>query len=257
MDSDDENTNEVMELLSTEPVDRGYSKVLDFVRERMRTLKVENKQLREKVHDMDVSLAILQTAQNYGGASGTLPNEHKMKEVALLLMEAKKAKQEASDFSKVGKAAMYEKLRISKNMLSRERMEKREMKERLKTAFEHIKYIKAQYAQRDMKRMQEREAWQTIVRKIKGEHMREMRRLQDDFGQDSSVKQDRARQLGQFGERVMRELQQLQVHLDLVKKETVDTVQHEAPASAPTGGKLDSSLPAMPSSHNQFFITQR
>merc|ERR1712112_56888 len=195
--------------------------------------KMENRAFKQRIGDMEQTLAILQTAQNYGAASGNIPGEQKMKEVALLLLEAKKAKEEAMDFAKVGKPALYEKLRVYKNMLHRERLEKREMKERLKNAFDNLKHLKEQYTQRDAKRKQERETWQTIVRKLKAEHAREIQRLQEEFGQSSSVKDDRARQLGQFGERVMHELQQLQVHLDLVKKETVDKVELDVPASAP------------------------
>lgn len=256
-DGDNETTKEALDGLLAETTDRQYSKCLDFVRDRMRTLKNENKDLKRKLADMEQTLAILQTAQNYGAASGNLPNEQKMKEVAMLLMEAKKAKQEAMDFSKVGKAALYEKLRTYKNMLYRERMEKREMRDRLKQAFMHLKHVKEQYSQRDAKRKQEREAWQAIVRKLKSEHAREILRLQEEFGENSSVKDDRTRQLGQFGERVMRELQQLQSHLDLVKKETVDRVERpEAPSSAPAGTSNVDVLPSLDANQG-FFITQR
>lgn len=256
-ESDKESVRNEMDTLLADTVEPVSTQVLDFVRLRMRRLKDENKRLKIAVDDLSQTLAILQTAQNYGAVSGNLPNEEKMKEVALLLMEAKKAKQEAMEFSKVGKAQLYEKLRMYKNMLYRERMEKREMKERLKNAFDHLKFLKEQHAQKDNKRKLEREACQTIVRRIKNEHQREMRRFQD----DSSVKQDRARQIGQFGERVMRELQQLQVHLDNVKKETVDQVDIDGdlPASAPPGYSLDSPVAAQNSNYqdNQFFITQR
>jgi len=262
-DSEPESARNEMDTLLADTVEPSSIQVLDFVRIRMRKLKDENRQLKIAVDDLSQTLAILQTAQNYGTASGNLPNEEKMKEVALLLMEAKKAKQEAMEFSKVGKAQLYEKLRMYKNMLYRERIEKREMKDRLKNSFEHLRILKEQNAQKEMKRKLEREAWQTIVRRVKHEHQKEMKRFRD----DSLTKEDKARQMGKFGERVMHELQQLQVHLDNVKKETVDQVDFDAldemPASAPPGASADDSLPHQDSAayqqdkDNQFFITQR
>merc|ERR1719487_1987418 len=142
----------------------------------------------------------------------------------VLLHQAKLARQEAMNFSKVGKGVLYEKLRTYKNMLRRERQEKREMKERLVNAFEHARIIKDQNKRLLEKQHREREGWQQLIRNIKEKQRAELQQLKDELGSQSASKLDRMRQLSQFGERVMRELGALQEHLQEVRQETVDNV---------------------------------
>merc|ERR1719487_2494227 len=142
----------------------------------------------------------------------------------VLLHQAKQARQEAMNFSKVGKGVLYEKLRTYKNMLRRERQEKREMKERLVNAFEHARIIKEQNKRLLEKQRREREGWQELIRTIKEKQRAELTKLREELGSQSASKVDRMRQLSQFGERVMRELGALQEHLHEVRQETVDSV---------------------------------
>merc|ERR1719487_399725 len=203
----------------------------------------------------------------------------------VLLHQAKLARQEAMNFSKVGKGVLYEKLRTYKNMLRRERQEKREMKERLVNAFEHARIIKEQNKRLLEKQRREREGWQQLIRNIKEKQRAELQKLKDELGSQSASKLDRMRQLSQFGERVMRELGALQEHLQEVRQETVDNVlledddefedsllgggkdktsgtDEEPPSSAPAGmGRSNNQTPLPRLSPEDraaggFFITQ-
>merc|ERR1719261_98839 len=120
-------------------------RVLDFVRSRYRGMKQENRALQEQIADLEHTLSIIQTAQTWSQGDTMTPEQAaKVQEVTVLLHQAKQARQEAMNFSKVGKGELYEKLRSYKNTLRRERQEKRKMKERLVNAFEHAKVIKEQ-----------------------------------------------------------------------------------------------------------------
>jgi len=88
-------------------------RLLDFVRHKFRSIEKEKKELEEKVKDMEHSLEIIQTAQAWSlGNSMSHEQAAKVKEVTSLLLQAKKAKQDALNFSKVGKGALFEKLRV-------------------------------------------------------------------------------------------------------------------------------------------------
>lgn len=102
-------------------------------RRKFRELRREKAGLEERVKDLEHSLEIIQTAQAWSLGSGSIRHEQaqKIKEVTSLLLQAKKARQDAINFSKIGKGALFEKLRTQKNMLLKERQEKREMRERL------------------------------------------------------------------------------------------------------------------------------
>merc|ERR1711904_611594 len=105
---------------------------LDFVRQKFKTVKSENRRLRERVADLEQTLSIVQTAQEWTTGKGmTQEQAEKMREIKLLLEQAKQARVDMHNFSQNSKAAMYEKLRATKVSLRKEREEKGEMKERL------------------------------------------------------------------------------------------------------------------------------
>merc|ERR550514_2241014 len=143
----------------------------------------------------------------------------KVKEVTALLMEAKAARAEALNFSKVGKGALYEQIRQHKLLLRKERQEKREMKQRLINAFEHSKKIKDQHQHLLDKVEKERLGWRRLIRKVQDRHREEIALLQVKVGSQSEAAQERMRQVNEFGERVMQELTSLQDHLQGVKED--------------------------------------
>merc|ERR1719181_118206 len=184
---------------------------MDFVRLRFKKLKEENKDLKNQVADLKHTLAIVQTAQQW--SQGNLMSQEqaqKVKEMTMLLQQAKAARDDAANFSKVGKAAMYEKVRQYKNALKKEREEKRVIKEENKKLAE--------------KQKREREGWQEFVREMKDRHRKEMAKLQGDLEGHDEKRDERQKQLSHFGERVMQELSSLQQHLQEVRQETVDNV---------------------------------
>jgi len=198
---------------------------MDFVRLRFKKLKEENKDLKNQVADLKHTLAIVQTAQQW--SQGNLMSQdqaQKVKEMTMLLQQAKAARDDAANFSKVGKAAMYEKVRMYKNALKKERDEKREMKERLTNAFEHARVIKEENKKLAEKQKREREGWQEFVREMKERHKKEMNKMQGDLSNLDEKRDERQKQLSHFGERVMQELCSLQQHLQEVRQETVDNV---------------------------------
>lgn len=108
------------------------SRVLDFVRKKFQRVASEKQELEERVKDLEHSLEIIQTAQAWSLGNGvSVEKAQKIKEVTSLLMQAKKARQDALNFSKIGKGALFEKLRSYKNQLNKEKREKMEMRERL------------------------------------------------------------------------------------------------------------------------------
>merc|ERR1719473_751909 len=159
---------------------------MDFVRLRFKKLKEENRDLKNQVADLKHTLAIVQTAQQWSqGNMMSQEQAQKVREMTMLLQQAKAARDDAANFSKVGKAAMYEKLRTYKNTLRKEREEKREMKERLANAFEHARVIKEENKKLAEKQKREREGWQEFVRDMKERHRKEMAKMQGDLeGQD-------------------------------------------------------------------------
>lgn len=200
-------------------------RALDFVRVKFQAIKEENKALKERVADLEHTLAIVQTAQQWSqGNMMTQEQAQKVKEMTMLLQQAKAVRDDAANFSKVGKPAMYEKLRTYKNALKKEREEKRDMKERLVNAFEHARVIKEENKKLQEKQKREREGWQEFVRDLKDGQRKALQKLQGELGTREEKQDERSRQLCNFGERVMTELAALQQHLQEVRQETVDNV---------------------------------
>lgn len=220
---------------------------LDFVRAKMKDLKNDNKRLRERVADLEQTLSIVQTAQEWTMTNRMSPEQaEKMRDIKGLLEQAKKAREDIQKFSEVSRQTLYEKLRACKNALRREREEKREMKERLMHAFDHARSIREQHRQLTQKRADEQEYWQDMVRDMKERHRRELKRLQ---GDTAAMESDRHDQLSHFGEQVIGELTALQQHLHEVRQETVTSVilegeDLEDPALATSAGATGESAPA-------------
>merc|ERR1719265_1155408 len=214
--------------------------------------------LRNQVADLKHTLAIVQTAQQWSQGN--------------LMSQEQAARDDAANFSKVGKAAMYEKVRQYKNALKQERQEKLEMKERLNNAFEHARVIKEENKKLAEKQKREREGWQEFVRDMKERHRKEMGKLQGDLEGQDEKRDERQKQLSNFGERVMQELSSLQQHLQEVRQETVDNVVLEgdeefeerilgSKAGIPTWSEDDANLSpsddeARGGGDGGFFITQ-
>lgn len=198
------------------------SRPLDFVRAKFHEMKKENKRLRERVADLEQTLSIVQTAQEWTIGKGMTPEQRdKMREIKALLEQAKKAREEIQNFSGASRQALYEKLRSCKAALKKEREEKRDMKDRLLHAFDHARAIKEQHRKLAQQRIEEQERWQDVIRDMKERHRRELRRLQ---GDGAVMEADRQDKLSHFGEQVLDGLSALQQHLRDVRQETVDSV---------------------------------
>lgn len=198
------------------------SRPLDFVRAKFQELKRENSRLKERVADLEQTLSIVQTAQEWSMGKGmTLEQAEKMREIKALLEQAKKAREELNNFSSASRAGLFEKLRACKAALKREREEKREMKDRLLHAFDHARAIRDKHHRLVQQRQDENDKWQEVLRDVKERHRRELRRLQ---GDEAAMASDRTDQLSHFGEQVIGELTRLQQHLREVRQETVDAV---------------------------------
>merc|ERR1719421_2509805 len=134
-------------LAMTEDPAKGKPRTLDFVRVKFKEMKSENKRLRERVADLEQTLSIVQTAQEWTMGKGmTQEQADKMREIKYLLDQAKQARADMQNFSANSKAALYEKLRSAKIQVRKEREEKREMKERLLRAFDRARVIKEEHA---------------------------------------------------------------------------------------------------------------
>merc|ERR1719316_1354786 len=148
-------------LAMTEDPAKGKPRTLDFVREKFRDMKKENKRLRERVSDLEQTLSIVQTAQEWTMGKGmTQEQAEKMREIKNLLEQAKQARADMQNFSSNSKAALYEKLRSAKIALRKEREEKREMKERLLHAFDRARIIKEHHEMMQQQQQDERDSWQ-------------------------------------------------------------------------------------------------
>jgi len=222
-----------MLLAMTEDPNKGKARTLDFVRVKFKDLKSENKRLRERVADLEQTLSIVQTAQEWTMGKGmTQEQAEKMREIKNLLEQAKQARAEMQNFSSNSKAALYERLRSTKIMLKKERQEKLEMKERLLHAFDRARELKEHHAQMQEQADDERRRHEATVQSIRDRHKRELMRLQ---GEGAVMQADRQEQFSYFGEQVVEDLQQLQMHLREVRNLTVDNILIES-----VQGPLDS-----------------
>mmetsp|Transcript_46650 Transcript_46650/g.110929 ORF Transcript_46650/g.110929 Transcript_46650/m.110929 type:complete len:269 (+) Transcript_46650:50-856(+) len=220
-DKEDE-LDPVDQLIAAADDSADKARPLDFVRAKVRALKQENKKLRERVADLEQTLSIVQTAQEWSAGKGMTPEQiEKMKEIKALLEQAKKAKEELNNFSNVGRAAMYDKLRSTKFQLKKEREEKLQMKARLVHVFDHARQIRDQHQELVQKHQLDQEHWHEIVRNMKERHKRTLQKL---HGEGAALAADRQEQYSQFGEQVMQDLTALQQHLREVKQETVGDV---------------------------------
>lgn len=198
------------------------SRPLDFVRAKFSELKKENKRLKDKVSDLEQTLSIVQTAQEWTMGKGmTQEQAMRMQEIKGLLEQAKKAKEDMRQFSSASRAALYEKLRACKAALRREKQEKQEMKDRLMHAFDHARAHRDSHRKLARQREEEHDRWQQALKEIKDRHKLELRRL---HGDPAAMASDRRDQLSHFGEQVMGDLSALQQHLKGVRQETVDSV---------------------------------
>jgi len=195
---------------------------LDFVRKKMSDLKQENKQLRERVADLEQTLSIVQSVQEWTTGKGMTPEQvEKMKEIKALLDQAKRAREELQNFSQGSKQVVYEKLRACKLALRREREEKREMKDRLLHAFDHARHLKEQHRLVAEARVGDHQRFTEQVRDIEERHRKKLRAM---MGEGAVNEHNRQEKLSQFGEQVMGDLNVLQQHLKEVRQETVDSV---------------------------------
>jgi len=212
-------------LAMTGDPSRGKARTLDFVRLKFKSMKTENKRLRERVTDLEQTLSIVQTAQEWTMGKGMTPEQaDKMKEIRTLLEQASKARVDMQNFSTNSKAALYEKLRSTKIALKKEREEKFQMKERLLHAFDRARVIKENHAQMQEQANEERRGWEATVQTLRDRHKRELMRLQ---GEGAVMQADRQEQLSYFGEQVVQDLSQLQMYLREVRGKTVDNIMLE------------------------------
>lgn len=155
----------------------------------------------------------------------------KVKEVTALIMEARTARQEAMNFSKVGKGGLVEELKFTKMELKKERREKKEMKQRLQSAFAHSKNLKESHAGNVERHKIEREGWRKLLRKMQDRHADEVLALKEAVNTQTVTAQQRMVQVNEFGERVMKELTMLQEQLHGKEAETKDLLASGEPDS--------------------------
>lgn len=232
-----------MDLLiaSTEAETAGRKqRPLDFVRAKMADLKRENKQLKARITDLEQTLSIVQTAQEWTLQGMTQEQVDKMNDIKNLLEQGKKAREELQNFSGASRATLYERLRSAKLALKKEREDKRVMKERLVQAFDHAKRIKEQHRRLQDKHQDDHQKFQDLLRDSRDRHRRELLRLR---GDGAVAESDRHEQLSRFGENVMHDLSRLQQHLQEVRKETVDRVAVPEDGEEDITGGLPSDSP--------------
>merc|ERR1719230_166694 len=165
-------------LAMTEDPTKGQARPLDFVRSKFKDMKTENKRLRERVADLEQTLSIVQTAQEWTMGKGmTQEQAEKMREIKGLLEQAKKARADMQNFSANSKAALYEKLRSAKIQVKKEQQEKTEMKERLLRAFDRARVIKEEHSLAQERMDEERGRWEATVQSLRDRHKRELMRL--------------------------------------------------------------------------------
>lgn len=196
---------------------------LDFVRVKLQELKKENRRLKDRVADLEQTLSIVQTAQEWTLGKGmTQEQAEKMREIKSLLEQAKSARQDMNNFSQASRATLYEKLRACKLALKRERESKQEMKERLMHAFDRARVIKETNQQLLQSQDSQRQHYEETIRRIKDQHRNDLMRLQ---GEGAVMQADRQEQLSYFGEQAIQDLAKLQQHLRHLRASTVDGVE--------------------------------
>lgn len=194
---------------------------LDFVRVRFKEMRAENKRLQERVRDLEDTLSIVQTAQEWSCGKGMTPEQvKKMGEIKGLLEKAKKARGDLQNFS-AGPVALYDKLRSCKVQLRREKEEKAQMRERVLSALEYARKVKEEHRRISEQRKQDNERSQEMIRLVQERHKRTLQQL---HGEVVSQTVDRNSELAEYSEQVMADLGYLQKHLREVRHETVDTV---------------------------------
>merc|ERR1712032_257070 len=119
------------------------------------------------------------------------------------------------------RTSLWEKLRTCKLALKKEKEDKREMKDRLLHAFEHVRQMREQHQRNVDRKHEEEDNFRRHIEEMKERHRRELRRLK---GDDAVMKADRHEQYSQYGEHVIEELTSLQHYVRDVRKETVDEV---------------------------------
>eukprot|EP00747_Dinoflagellata_sp_TGD_P162330 gnl/TRDRNA2_/TRDRNA2_179800_c0_seq1.p1 gnl/TRDRNA2_/TRDRNA2_179800_c0~~gnl/TRDRNA2_/TRDRNA2_179800_c0_seq1.p1 ORF type:complete len:266 (-),score=85.70 gnl/TRDRNA2_/TRDRNA2_179800_c0_seq1:67-864(-) len=224
-------------LASTEPDPSAKPRILDFVRVKMKELRAENAQLKERIVDLEQTLQIVQSAQAWALEKElTEEQARKFQDIQALLTQAKRAKEEMANFTTAGRTALYEKLRFAKNALKKEKEEKREMKERLIQALDHMRQLKAANARVQEKQAAETRYWQDVIQNLKEKHKRQLTKLQ---GAEGAEYAQRDQMMSTFGEAMMDELSQLQRHVAEVKTETVDKVLLEGDEEIDMQGAFD------------------
>lgn len=203
-------------------------RAMDFVRGKFRRLKEENKELHARVADLEHTLSIVQTAQQWSLANGMSAQQaQKVREVTALLQQAKQAREEAANFSRVGRPALYEKLRAAKHTVKRERQNCAEMRERLVNAFDYARDIREQHQALLDKHQSEREGWQSLINDLRDRHRSELAKLQQALSGAGVPARTGQRISGRFDERGQEDLSALQQHLNSVQEEA--GTQKEAP----------------------------
>lgn len=199
--------------------------LLQFVRDKVNTLQSEKKHFQDRCADLEHTLSIVQTAQSWSqGNVMTQEQAQKVKEMTMLLMQAKQAKEEAMSYSQVGPANLENKIRNYKNALRRERQEKKDMRERLVNAFAQAKKIKENSQRQAERHARERQAMGEHMRKMRANHERAMFDLRADIVGQMSASQGRMEHWNEFAGGVMNELHSLQEQLEEVKEEGEDTI---------------------------------
>lgn len=232
-------------LASTEVGSEAKPRPLDFVRAKLHGLKQDNKQLRARVSELEQTLSIVQTAQQWAvGKEMTQEQADKMREIKSLLEKAKKAREDMNNFSNASRAGIFDKLRVSKLALKKEREDKLIMKERLMHAFEHGRVLKEQHQQLAAQQAEERERMQKTLTSLKERHRREIGKL---MGEAAIREYEAQEQYMHYGEQMAGELSNLRQHMRGVVEETVDSVamdDGDVPCDAAVGdGKPNDPLP--------------
>lgn len=209
-----------MLLAMTEDPLGDQARPLDFVRQKFKDMKADNKRLRERVAELEQTLSIVQTAQEWTTGRGmTQEQAEKMREIKTLLEQAKQARADMQSFSANSKSALYERLRGTKIQLRKEREDKREMKERLLNAFEASARTKESYQLLMEQHESDKARHEAEVQRIRDRHKRELMRLQ---GEGAVMQADRQEQLSYFGENAVVDLTMLQRYIKEVRQVTVD-----------------------------------